>query len=215
MERGGSPHEGYDASDHLQAGEAMLTCAGDTAELSERERGVFFADARAHFEAATRLAPRAGSLRAAAQRGASRAADGADRAALMEQARGLLQAAAADETADERRQALFTQARNLFGRVQAACPYNFDARQGAERASSGEQLEELINEGCKLLRMPSPPPVVATAAPALARAASGGGGGPDQAAGVQERRERMRKAASCFLTAQQLDPRCARISTAL
>ena len=147
--------------------------------------------------------------------GSLRAADGADRAALMEQARGLLQAAAADETADERRQALFTQARNLFGRVQAACPYNFDARQGAERASSGEQLEELINEGCKLLRMPSPPPVVATAAPALARAASGGGGGPDQAAGVQERRERMRKAASCFLTAQQLDPRCAPIPTAL
>ena len=188
---------------------------------ADAERASLFEGAEQHFRAALRLAPE----EASAKSGLRRARDGTKRAELMGEAERLLSLASADDTRDDERQALFTRARALFERVKGACPDDFAARRGAEDAGSGEDLEQLIADGLKLLRPPPPPPAGGAPPPPIAggqqlpavpwgppsvlgsaEAASGGGYAGDQVAAVAARRERLRKAASCFLTAQQLDP---------
>jgi hypothetical protein len=138
-----------------------------------------------------------------------------NRGELMAEAGELLARAAAVETPDERRQAMFDRATDLYQRVREACPDDFAARRGVDTASSGRDVEQLIADGLKELHAAAPPPP-ASAAASLQVAQSAEplpsvpwGGQPALVStepAVAARRQRLYKAATFFLSAQKLDP---------
>eukprot|EP01043_Picozoa_sp_COSAG02_P075504 COSAG02_NODE_15604_length_1156_cov_2.255440_1_plen_95_part_10 len=87
-----------------------------------------------------------------------------NRGELMAEAGELLARAAAVETPDERRQAMFDRATDLYQRVREACPDDFAARRGVDTASSGRDVEQLIADGLKELHAAAPPPPASAAA---------------------------------------------------